>query len=33
MNGCNAMQIKLTEYLDGRLSGREMQSVAAHMEQ
>jgi negative regulator of sigma E activity len=26
------MQIKFTEYLDGRLSGREMQSVAAHME-
>jgi len=32
MNGCNEMQIKFTEYLDGRLSGREMQSVAAHME-
>jgi negative regulator of sigma E activity len=25
--------MKFTEYLDGRLSGREMQSVAAHMEQ
>jgi len=33
MNGCNAMQIKFTEYLDGLLSGREMQEVAAHMEQ
>ena len=26
MNGCNAMQAKFTEYLDGRLSGREMQA-------
>jgi hypothetical protein len=26
------MQTKFTEYLDGRLSGREMQSVAAHLE-
>jgi hypothetical protein len=33
MNDCNAMQIKFTEYLDGLLSGREMQSVAAHLEQ
>ena len=32
MNGCNAMRTKFTEYLDGRLSGREMQSVAAHLE-
>jgi hypothetical protein len=32
MNGCDAMQTKLTEYLDGRLSGREMQCVAAHLE-
>ena len=32
MNGCNAMQTKFTEYLDGRLSGREMQRVAAHVE-
>jgi hypothetical protein len=32
MNDCNAMQTKFTEYLDGRLSGREMQSVAAHVE-
>ena len=33
MNDCNAMQVKFTEYLDGLLSGREMQSVAAHMGQ
>jgi len=32
MNGCNAMQRLFTEYLDGRLSGREMQRVAAHLE-
>jgi anti-sigma factor RsiW len=32
MNECMAMQAKFTEYLDGRLSGREMQSVAAHLE-
>jgi len=32
MNGCKTMQTRLTEYLDGRLSGREMQRVAAHLE-
>jgi anti-sigma factor RsiW len=32
MNGCNAMQASFTEYLDGRLSGREMQAVSAHLE-
>jgi anti-sigma factor RsiW len=32
MNGCNEVQTRFTEYLDGRLSGREMQAVAAHME-
>jgi anti-sigma factor RsiW len=31
MNGCSAMQTKFTEYLDGRLSGREMQRIAAHL--
>jgi anti-sigma factor RsiW len=31
MNGCNEMQTKFTEYLDGRLSGREMQAVDAHL--
>jgi len=33
MNGCSAMQAKFTEYLDGRLGGREMQRIAAHLEQ
>lgn len=33
MNGCKAMQVKFSEYLDGRLSGREMQEIAAHLEQ
>jgi anti-sigma factor RsiW len=32
MNGCSSMQARFTEYLDGRLTGREMQRVAAHME-
>ncbi len=32
MNGCSSMQTRFTEYLDGRLTGREMQRVAAHME-
>jgi len=32
MNGCNESQTKFTEYLDGRLSGREMQAVDAHLE-
>jgi len=32
MNGCNAMRTRFTEYLDGRLSGREMQEIAAHLE-
>jgi anti-sigma factor RsiW len=32
MNGCNAMQAKFSEYLDGRLTGKEMQRIAAHME-
>ena len=32
MNECMAVQAKFTEYLDGLLSGREMQSVAAHLE-
>ena len=29
MNGCSSMQAKFSEYLDGRLTGREMQRVAA----
>jgi hypothetical protein len=32
MNGCNAARERFTEYLDGRLSGREMQRIATHLE-
>ena len=32
MSGCGGIQDRFTEYLDGRLSGREMHLVAAHME-
>ena len=32
MNGCKAMQVRFSEYLDGRLNGREMQDIAAHLE-
>jgi hypothetical protein len=32
MNGCNEIQAGFTEYLDGRLSGREMQDISAHLE-
>ncbi len=32
MNGCSAMQAKFSEYLDGRLTGKEMQRIAAHLE-
>jgi hypothetical protein len=31
MNGCNQVQAGFTEYLDGRLSGREMQEIDAHL--
>lgn len=31
MNGCSDFQAKFSEYLDGRLTGLEMQSVAAHL--
>src|SRR5215471_8622298 len=31
MNGCEAMQSRFSEYLDGRLNGREMQQIAAHL--
>ncbi|MGD0156055.1 MAG: zf-HC2 domain-containing protein [Terracidiphilus sp.] len=31
MNGCNEVMDALTEYLDGRLSGREMQVIDAHL--
>jgi len=32
MNGCSAMKAKFSEYLDGRLTGQEMQRIAAHLE-
>src|SRR5260370_16751517 len=32
MNRCSSMQAKCSEYLDGRLTGREMQRIAAHLE-
>ena len=32
MNGCKAVQAKFTEYLDGRLNGREMQRIGSHLE-
>ena len=32
MNGCSAMQARFSEYLDGRLNGREMHEIAAHLD-
>ena len=32
MKGCEAVQGRFTEYLDGRLNGREMQRIAGHLE-
>jgi anti-sigma factor RsiW len=32
MNGCKAVQARFTEYLDGQLTGREMQYIGAHLE-
>ena len=32
MNGCGAMKVKFSEYLDGRLTGQEMQRIAAHLQ-
>ncbi len=32
MNSCNQVQAGLTDYLDGRLSGREMQEIDAHFQ-
>ena len=32
MSGCSEVKAKFTEYLDGRLNGREMQRIAAHLE-
>lgn len=31
MNGCDAIQAKFSEYMDGRLRGSEMQQIAAHL--
>jgi len=33
MNGCNQVHDQLTEYLDGRLGGREMQQIDAHLQE
>jgi hypothetical protein len=33
MNGCDAIKANFTEYLDGRLTGHEMQRVAAHLDE
>jgi hypothetical protein len=32
MSGCGEVQFKFTDYLDGRLNGREMQLIAAHLD-
>jgi hypothetical protein len=32
MSSCTAMQAKFSEYLDGRMTGREMQRIAAHLD-
>ncbi len=32
MSSCTAMQARFSEYLDGRMSGREMQRIAAHLD-
>jgi hypothetical protein len=32
MNDCYQVQSNLTEYLDGRLTGREMQEIGAHLD-
>jgi anti-sigma factor RsiW len=32
MISCRAMQAKFSEYLDGRMTGREMQRVSAHLD-
>jgi anti-sigma factor RsiW len=33
MNGCHAIQAMFTEYLDGRLNGRQMQRIGVHLNQ
>lgn len=32
MSGCKSIQAKISEYLDGRMTGREMQRVSAHLD-
>lgn len=32
MSSCSAMRAKFSDYLDGRLTGREMQRVASHLD-
>lgn len=32
MNDCGSIQSKFSEYLDGRLTGHEMQTISAHIE-
>ena len=32
MSSCNSIQLKFSEYLDGRLTGHAMQEIAAHLE-
>lgn len=32
MNGCSEMRAEFSEYLDGRLNGREMQEIGAHLD-
>ncbi len=32
MNGCKEVRASFSEYLDGRLNGREMQRIAAHLD-
>lgn len=32
MNGCSAIQEKFSDYVDGRMTGREMQRVTAHLD-
>ena len=32
MNGCSDVQTRFSEYLDGRLTGFEMQQVSAHVD-
>lgn len=32
MSSCSSMQARFSEYLDGRMTGREMQRIAAHLD-